>query len=181
MKVAFVVLLFAVGTLVWLTAILVGRIRFPLRLLLVVGAAAIAFMPISAYLRFHPSHAFISRSPANEWWAVDCFSWEGFRDAGYDFRVHDLRANLWGPIHVGDLLREGYEPGSLYWSGDGTVAAATLVTEKDRREIFFLAYDFKVHRIIRHANEEAQNGEIERLLSSRGGSTKKRIPSYKEL
>lgn len=181
MKVAFVVLLLAVSTLVWLTAILVGRIRFPLRLVIVVGVAAIALMPISAYLRFHPSHAFISRSSANEHWAVDCVAAGGFRHTDYDFRVHDFRASPWGPIYVGDLLWKGYEPGALYWSRDGTVAAATLVTEKDRREIFFLAYDFEAHRIISHVSEEVQNAEIERLLSSRGGSAKTRIPSHQEL
>ncbi len=182
MKVAIVVLLLAVGTLVWLTAILVGRVRFPLRILMVGGAAAIAMIPIVAYLRFHPAHAFISRSPANKRWAVDCVSVAGFRSVDYDFRVHDFRASLWGPIYVGDLFSKGkYEPGNLHWSLDGTVAAATIVIEEDRREIFSIVYDFKTHRIVSHATEDMQDTEIQRLLSSRGGSAKTPIPSYKEL
>ena len=78
-----------------------------------------------------------------------------------------------------------YGTGDLYWSRDGTVAAATILL-RDHRFVFAAAYDFPSHRAIRSSfpgstSNESKDVEIRQLLESRGGVVKTSLPSFKEL
>ena len=153
---------------------------------LLIGAAVIPLLiGIYIYVQFHPNHAFISRSTANPHWAVDCVT-SGFRDIGYDFRVHDFIASPFGPLYIADLMWEDlYRTGDLYWSRDGSVAAATILL-KDHRSVFAAAYDFSSHQAIRSnppgfGSNGSKDAEIRQLLDSRGGGVKTSLPSFKEL
>jgi hypothetical protein len=152
---------------------------------LLIVAVALAVAASYIYPQFHPRHAFISRSPANSHWAVDCVI-SGFHDVGYDFRVHDFVASPFHPLYIADLMWEGlYDTGDLYWSRDGTVAAATILL-RDQRSVFAAAYDFSLHRAIQSgtrgsASNASKDLEIRQLLDSRGGALKTSLPSFKEL
>ena len=105
----------------------------------------------------------------------------------YDFRVHDLRASPFQPLFVGDLYwQDRYFPGHLFWSRDGTVAAASIVLMPTERQALACAYDFRAHRAIRSGFigsvlDDAKDPEIHLLLESRGGYDRFDLPSYKEL
>lgn len=80
---------------------------------------------------------------------MDCIV-GGFHDVSYYFRAHDLRASPFQPIRVGDLYwQDKYFSGDIFWSRDGTVAAASIVFYSGERQAFACAYDFREHRAIR--------------------------------
>ena len=181
-----VVLLLAFATFVLVTVAIVRGV--PRIVWLSFGALALAMALLGVvyvYQEFHPSDAFISRSTANPHWAVDC-TLSGFRDVGYDFRVHDFHASPFSPLYIADLFWEDlYDSGDLYWSRDGTVAAATILLH-DHREVFAAAYDFSSHRAVRSgflgvASNDSKDVEIRQLLESRGGAVKTSLPSFKKL
>jgi hypothetical protein len=113
-----------------------------------IAIVLIAFA-LQTYFAFHPSRAFISHSPTNRWHAVDC-TVSGFRDVSYHFRAHDFRSSPLKPILIGDLNWQGeYYSGDIFWSRDGSVAAASIHFHPDDRWAFACAYDFRERRAIR--------------------------------
>ena len=138
------------------------------------------------YVSFHPSRGFVSHSPTSRLWAIDC-KVGGFRELNYVFRVHDLPVTLFEPLPITDLDWQGrYFPSGLFWSRDGTVAAASVVYNDSKGEAFACAYDFREHRAIRvdltgSPFDDLKQQEIQRLLESRGGYNRVELPDSKEL
>jgi hypothetical protein len=141
----------------------------------------------STWFEYYPSNAFISRSPENPYKVVDCVK-TGFNEISIDFRIHDLRASPLKPITIGDLFLQGsYYPGHIFWSRDGTVAAASVISESEQQEWMAVAYDFTNHRSIVSsprgaALDHSKDMEIRQLLQARGGTNRTtEIPSFKEM
>jgi hypothetical protein len=145
-----------------------------------------AWGSLSIYTAFHPSDAFVSDSPTGQKNRIDCVK-EGFSNISYYFRAHDLQASLLEPIDIGDLFLEGrYFPGHLYWSRDGTVAAASVISSRGDQEALSYAYDFREHRALRPSAQGSPlpvstAQEIQALLNSRGGYSQSDLPSFKDL
>jgi hypothetical protein len=166
-----------------------GRLRdYAMKQMLLLGMPVLLALVFTwhVYAAFHPSRAFISQSPANRWWSIDC-TVGGSRDVSYDFRAHDFRVGPFQPILVGDLDWQGqYFSGDLFWSRDGTVAAASIIYYSGERQVFACAYDFREHRIIRSGSigsllDDSKDDTIRLLLQSRGGYDRIKLPSFKEI
>ena len=156
------------------------------KLLFALTALAALALGTPVYFAFHPSRGFVSHSPTTRVWAVDC-KVGGFTDLTYHFRAHDLRVSFFEPLLIADLFWKGkYTPGGLFWSRDGTVAAASVVYDDNRGEAFAGAYNFREHRIV-HADltgsplNDSKQDEIRHLLESRGGYNRVELPDYKDL
>ena len=91
------------------------------------------------------------------------------------------------PLPIRDLYWNGrYFPGGLFWSRDGTVAAASIIDSSSKQQIFACAYDFREHRAIQSGSfgnqfDGFKEREIQLLLESRGGYDRVSLPDYKEL
>lgn len=131
---------------------------------------------IFSYRAFHTSGAWISRSPANQRWAVDLVA-SGLRDIGQDFRVHDLASSPFRPRYVCDLFWERrHWPNEIHWSRDGSVAAVTVGFAGHTGHFYGCAYDFLQHQPLRTGSfgsplepSPAFTSSIDLLLAARGG------------
>jgi hypothetical protein len=118
------------------------------KMLYIVLLVVITAVCIRIHLDFHSLRRFVSYSPVDSH-VVDCVP-DGLADICYHFRAHDLRASPFRPIIIADLYWEHrYFSGSLYWSRDGSVAAASIISYADGSEALACAYDFREHRAIR--------------------------------
>jgi len=133
-------------------------------------------VPIFSYRAFHMSGAWITRSPANQRWAVDMLA-SGFSDLGQDFRVHDLASSPFLPRYVCDLLWEHrHWPNEIHWSRDGSVAAITVDFDGHPGHFYGCAYDFLQHQHLSTGSfgsplepSASFTSAIVQLLASRGG------------
>jgi hypothetical protein len=91
------------------------------KILYAVLLVAVLAFGIRVYLAFHPSRAFVSRSPVGSR-VVDCIP-GSFVDLSYHFRAHDLRASPLRPVVIADLYWE-----QRYLSGSLTAPAAMQPT-----------------------------------------------------
>ena len=148
------------------------------KLLILMGVLLLGLPTFWGYRAFHDPEAFIVKSPASDWWAVD-FLPQGWCDIGLDFRAHDLRSNLLNPVAICDLhWQGGHYPVGMQWSKDGTVAAVLVGFMEGKERLYEAAYDFREH--CAHCSSPFLGSPLEpsleisksikELLAARGGA-----------